>query len=157
MARPTRPSPPAHSPRARERPPATRRPAAGGRARSTRRAGSRQAPSCRRVYRGPARRRGDGAPAARREPLPHAAGGAGVLGLADFGPGRAGLGALGLALSLRFLLRLLDVGPASPLEAVVPPATHRTLTGDLIGEILARVARPGFGEGRRAGRPFAGG
>src|SRR5207245_7428779 len=112
----------------------------------------------RRVWSGPCLgRRGDRAAATRREPLPHAGGCAGVLGFPDFGPGDAGLRALGLALSLRFLLRLLDIGPASPLEAVVPPAPHRTLTGDLIGEILARVARPGFGEGRRAGRPFAGG
>src|SRR5712671_770469 len=103
-----------------------------------------QHPVVRRVRVGScAGRRGDGAAPTRGEPLPHAGRCADFLRLPDLRPGDAGLSALVLALSLRLLLRLLDVGPATALEAVVPPATHRPLTRSLIGEILARVARRG--------------
>src|SRR2546422_1238894 len=70
--------------------------------------------------------RDDRAPSTRGKPLPHSRRRASVLRLAHLGTGDAGLGALGLALTLRFLLGPLLVGLAPALEAVIAAAAQRS-------------------------------
>src|SRR5204863_5647270 len=69
---------------------------------------------------------GDRPAATGRKPLPHARWWADFGGFADLWARAAGLGALGLALALRFLLRPLQVRLAPSLEAVVAAPGHRS-------------------------------
>ena len=51
----------------------------------------------------------------------------------------SGLGPLGLALALRFLLCLLDIGPAAALEAVVTPG-HQAIVSRAMPRIISQDA-----------------
>src|SRR6185436_6381990 len=93
---------------------------------------------------------GDGPAAAGREPLPHPGRRAGLRRLADLWPDGPGLRPLRLALSLRFLLRLLDVGAAPPLEPVVAGAAQAALP---YGGIAGILARPSSSEASRSSMP----